>query len=87
MSSIISNAKNKEKCQKFTPDEVVTSMLDLADYNHNLFGKRILEYSFGSGNILKAIVKRYIEDALSNSISLKKYRRDLHVIYTALNLI
>ena len=72
MSSIISNAKNKEKCQKFTPEEVVTSMLDLAGYTHNLFGMRILEFSFGSGNILKAIVKRYIEDALSNSISLKK---------------
>lgn len=84
MSSIISNAKNKEKCQKFTPDEVVASMLDLADYTHNLFGKRILEYSFGSGNILKAIVKRYIEDALSNSISLKKISkglsRDIHGI-------
>ncbi|MDO4981974.1 MAG: N-6 DNA methylase [Eubacteriales bacterium] len=84
MSSIISNEKNKEKCQKFTPEEVVTSMLDLAGYTHNLFEKRILEYSFGSGNILKAVVKRYIEDALSSSIPLKKISeglaRDIHGI-------
>lgn len=69
MGSIISSLKNKGKCQKFTPAEVVESMLDLADYNHNLLGKRILEYSFGSGNILKVVVKRYIEDCLSRNIS------------------
>ena len=62
MSSILDSEKNKKKCQKFTPAKVVDIMLDLAGYTNNLMGKPILENSFGSGNILKAIVKRYIND-------------------------
>lgn len=63
MNSIIANEHNKKKCQKFTPQNVVKDMLDLAGYTHGLLGKTVLEYSFGSGNIIKQIVKRYIEDA------------------------
>lgn len=40
-------------------------MLDLAGYSRDLFRKKVLEYSFGSGNIIKQIVKRYVEDALT----------------------
>lgn len=65
MNSIIANEHNKKKCQKFTPINEVNDMLDLAGYSHGLFGKTVLEYSFGSGNIIKQIVKRYIEDAFS----------------------
>lgn len=61
MSSIFDNEKNKDKCQKFTPPEMVEIMLNLAGYTTNLIGHRILENSFGSGNILIAIVKRYIK--------------------------
>ena len=43
-------------------------MLDLAGYSRDLFGKKVLEYSFGSGNIIKQIVKRYVEDALTQNI-------------------
>ncbi len=63
MSSILENGNNKKKCQKFTPDSLVKTMLDLANYDTNLMGKSVLENSFGSGNILKAIVVRYIESA------------------------
>ena len=62
--NILEYGNNKTKCQHFTPDDIVASMLDLADYHDNLIGKAVLENSFGSGNILKAIVKRYIEYAL-----------------------
>lgn len=69
MNLIIDNKHNKKKCQKFTPLNEVKDMLDLAGYTYGLFGKTVLEYSFGSGNIIKQIVKRYIEDALSQNIA------------------
>lgn len=64
MSSILEVGNNKKKCQKFTPETLVETMLNLINYNTNLMGKTILENSFGSGNILKAIVVRYIENAI-----------------------
>ncbi len=66
MSSILDIGKNKIKCQQFTPIELVETMLDLANYDNNLMGKTILENSFGSGNILKAIVVRYIKSAMAD---------------------
>ena len=61
---IIDNAHNKTKCQKFTPEHLVDTMLDLAEYRFGICGKKVLENSFGSGNILSAIVRRYIEDSI-----------------------
>ena len=69
MSFIFDNKKNKEKCQKFTPPEMIETMLDLAGYTSNLMGQRVLENSFGSGNILKAIVKRYIDSCLTENVA------------------
>lgn len=69
MKSILETENNREKCQKFTPLNIVENMLDMAGYNTDLMGKKILENSFGSGNILKNIVRRYIEDAFNNGIS------------------
>ena len=69
MSSIFDVESNKEKCQKFTPDEMVRVMLDLAGYTHDLMGKKVLEYSFGSGNILIRIVQRYIETSKKTGAS------------------
>lgn len=63
---------NKAKCQKFTPDYLVETMLDLAKYTTSLMGKTILENSFGTGNILKAIVVRYIRSALTAGCSREK---------------
>lgn len=71
MSSIFDNKNNKSKCQKFTPANMVDVMLDMIGYTKKLNGKRILENSFGTGNILKAIVKRYIEDSLTHQIPLQ----------------
>lgn len=68
MSSIFDNKKNREKCQKFTPQLMVDTMLDLAEYTTDLIGKRVLENSFGTGNILKAIVTRYISYCKENGI-------------------
>lgn len=38
--SIIRNQRIKDKCQIFTPADIVTKMLDLANYRDNLFGKK-----------------------------------------------
>ena len=69
MSSILETGNNKAKCQKFTPDTLVETMLDLAGYTTDLMEKTILENSFGTGNILKAIVARYIKSANSAGYS------------------
>lgn len=71
MNSILDNKLNKSKCQIFTPADMVEEMLDIAKYKSNLMGKKVLENSFGSGNIIIAIVKRYIEDSISAGISPK----------------
>ena len=68
MSSILEIGENKTKCQKFTPLALVNTMLNLVNYNTDLMGKTILENSFGSGNILKAIVVRYIESAIAAGV-------------------
>lgn len=70
MISILDNKINKQKCQTFTPANMVENMLDIAGYNKNLAGKKILENSFGSGNFLAAIVKRYIRDCMLKGFSL-----------------
>ena len=70
MSSILEIGENKTKCQKFTPSALVDTMLNLVNYNTDLMGKTILENSFGSGNILKAIVVRYIESAIAAGVDL-----------------
>ena len=77
MSSIFDNELNKNKCQKFTPDHLVDEMLDLAGYINDLSGKKVLENSFGSGNILSAIVTRYIEDAIAHGFTAEKIAEGL----------
>lgn len=69
MSSIFDNEKNKRKCQIFTPESMVNIMLNLADYTTNLLGRKVLENSFGTGNILKSIVKRYIISCINENIA------------------
>ena len=56
--SIIRNQRIKDKCQIFTPTDIVTKMLDLANYRGNLFGKKVLENSCGDGKFLSQIVQR-----------------------------
>lgn len=66
--SVIDNPRIKEKCQIFTPPNIVCQMLDLAGYRDNVIGKVILENSCGDGEFLVQIVERYISAALSRKI-------------------
>lgn len=50
------------KCQIFTPADTVKYMLDKVDYTNNIFGKRIIDNSCGTGNILIEVVNRFIAD-------------------------
>lgn len=77
MSKIFDITENKYKCQKFTPENMVEIMLDLIDYSTDLMGKKVLENSFGSGNILKVVVKRYIDFCISQGISSAKIAEGL----------
>ncbi len=51
------------RCQQFTSEEISNDMLDFLGYQHNLYGKTLLENSCGEGNILCLAVERYIQDA------------------------
>ena len=71
-----------KKCQVFTPDNICNKMLDMANYNSNLYGKKVLENSCGDGHVLTKIVVRYIEDCINNNISVDKIKYGLeHDIY------
>jgi len=54
------NLKDYQKCQFFTSEKYAKTMLDIVDYNSNLYGIKVLENSCGNGNILVPIVERYI---------------------------
>lgn len=62
MVSILDNIHVKTKCQRFTSEKTVKEMLKMAHYTakEEIFGKKVLENSFGDGNILIAIVREYI---------------------------
>ncbi|MGE6556632.1 Eco57I restriction-modification methylase domain-containing protein [Exiguobacterium artemiae] len=49
-------------------------MLDLAKYTEKLYGKKIIDNSCGDGNILVEIVKRYLQDAFSQNLSLDEIK-------------
>lgn len=71
-----------QKCQVPTPPEIVVQMLDHIGYTQDLFGKRVLENSCGTGNFLIEVVNRYIQDCLTHNYSLDQIRlglsRDIH---------
>lgn len=77
MGSVIENKRIKEKCQIFTPNDIVALMLDHLGYVDNLYGKSILESSCGNGQFLKEIVRRYIEDSKKKGLSRTKIRNGL----------
>ena len=66
-----------KKCQIFTPKNYVRELLDSVGYTCNLYGKRILENSCGDGNILVAVVQRYIDDCRANGLSRTKIKNGL----------
>lgn len=66
-----------DKCQIFTPAENVIELLDAAGYKENLFEKKVLENACGDGNILKEVVRRYIQDALNQNKTLSEIQLGL----------
>lgn len=77
MPSVIENTTIKEKCQIFTPNDIVVRMLDLADYTEDIIGKKILENSCGDGEILTLIVNRYIQACINKNFTINKIRKCL----------
>ena len=57
-----------ERCQIFTPTKMVEYMLDLIDYKHGIFGKKIIDNACGDGNFLTEIVNRFIQDGIDQGI-------------------
>lgn len=66
-----------KKCQVFTPENYVRELLDSVGYTHDLYGKRILENSCGDGNILVAVVQRYINDCREHGMSRTRIKNGL----------
>lgn len=64
-------------CKIYTPEGYVKELLDFAGYKSGLFGKRVLENSCGTGNILVEIVQRYIKDSLERGYSVEKIKQGL----------
>ena len=60
MSTSLNDENLRRKCQIFTPDNVVSDMLDYLGYVEDLYGKKVFEGSCGNGQFLKEVVKRYI---------------------------
>ncbi len=65
------------KCQVFTPQNYVKELLDSVGYCQDIVNKTILENSFGDGNILVEIVKRYIKEAKKLEYSDEKIKKGL----------
>ncbi len=76
-STIIDDAFLKEKCQVFTPRDIIDYMLDLAGYSTNLYGKRILENSCGDGEVLVRIVNRYLLSCKQSGMTLDRIKDGL----------
>ena len=67
----------QKHCQIPTPIEYAKTMLDLAGYIKDLYGKSILENSCGEGGILVEIVSRYIGDCRNKKLSDETIREGL----------
>ena len=66
-----------KKCQVFTPENYVRELLDSVGYTEHLYGRKILENSCGDGNILVAVVQRYIDDCVANGLSRTQIKNGL----------
>jgi len=61
--------KVKTKGQVFTPLWIIKYILDNVQYKNDIYDKKILEPSCGTGNFLEEIIKRFIKDCQKNNIS------------------
>ena len=66
-----------KKCQVFTPANYVDELLDNVGYTKKMYGKKILENSCGDGNILCAVVQRYINDCKEQGYSRTRIKNGL----------
>jgi len=66
-----------EKCQVFTPKNIVNELLDNIGYVNLLHGKKILENSCGDGSFLVGVVDRYIRDSILHGFTLDKIVKGL----------
>ena len=77
MNSVANSIYSNKNCQYFSPPNTVQELLDYSDYKENIFGNKILENSFGEGNILVPLVEKYIQDAINKKINLEKIKDTL----------
>lgn len=68
---------NIRRSQVFTPKKYAKLLLSSAKYDSGLYGKKILENSFGDGAILVEIVQAYIDDCKKNELDEKDIARGL----------
>ena len=61
----------------YTPDDIVNIILNEVGYSRDLLGKRVLEKSCGTGNILVKVVERYINDAKENGYTASEIKSGL----------
>lgn len=66
-----------EKCQVFTPANYVEELLNSVDYTKHLYGSKVLENSCGDGNILVAVVQRYVDDCKKQGFTRTKIKNGL----------
>jgi adenine-specific DNA-methyltransferase len=71
-------AKHKSLGQVFTPNWIVSEILDLVGYNsESILDKYILEPSSGDGAFLLEIVKRYINTCIKKEIGVREIKERL----------
>lgn len=70
---------NLANCQIFTPYNTVKFMLDQIGYTENIYGKKIIDNSCGSGNFLIEIVRRFINDGLKQNKSNSQIKKALAI--------
>lgn len=58
-----------DKCQKFTPRKNVLHLLEEISYQGDIFNKKVLENACGDGNILKEVIRIYINNAFAEKYS------------------
>lgn len=75
-----------ENCKVYTPDSCVSILLNEVGYTTNLYGKKVLENSCGSGNILRRIVDRYITDTKAQGLSNEQIKHGLERDITGIEI-
>jgi tRNA1(Val) A37 N6-methylase TrmN6 len=66
-----------EKCQKFTPVEIVKDMIDLAEYKQDIINKKFLENASGDGVIFLEVLRQYIEVSIKEGYSLEEIKQGI----------